>query len=313
LPESSETRPSVVSRNGARLLPDFLEHEVLVAALFRLMGSQDAGDGALDGLAVKVSELDAGEGEDGHVAVGEEVDVAGVVEDAGNVGGDEVLAFADADDDGRAEAGGDDLVRLGGGEDAEREGAGEALDGAADGYFERDGLAGGFGVFLDLFDEVGDDFGVGFGDELVALRGELVLEREIVFDDAVVDDDDAAGAVAMGMGVLFGGAAVRGPAGVADAEGAVERMLAQNLFEIGELAGSAAQFKRGLRRAADGDACRVIAAIFEPAQPLNDDRDHLLFPYIADVTDDAAHDRELILSGLISTHPPATHQTRVSE
>ena len=41
-----------------------------------------------------------------------------------------------------------------------------------------------------LLDEVGDDFGIGFGDELVALRGELVLEREVVFDDAVVDDDE---------------------------------------------------------------------------------------------------------------------------
>ena len=97
-------------------------------------------DVALDGVAVEVGERDAGGGEDGHVAVGEEVDVAGVVEDAGDVGGDEVLAVADADDDGRAEAGGDDLVGLGGGEDAEGEGSGEALDGAADGVFERDGL-----------------------------------------------------------------------------------------------------------------------------------------------------------------------------
>ena len=104
------------------------------------MGSHvNARDGALDGLAVEVGELDAGEGEDGHVAVGEEVDVARVVQDAGDVGGDERLAFADADDDGRAEAGGDDLVGLGGGEDAERKGSGEALDGAADGDFERDG------------------------------------------------------------------------------------------------------------------------------------------------------------------------------
>ena len=87
-----------------------------------------------EGFAVEVGERDAVEGEDGHVAVGEEVDVAGVVEDAGDVGGDEVFAFADADDDGRAEAGGDDLVGLVRGEDAEGEGAGEALDGAADGF-----------------------------------------------------------------------------------------------------------------------------------------------------------------------------------
>jgi hypothetical protein len=47
--------------NGARLLPDFLEHEVLVAALFRLDGIPlDARKLALDGSAVEVSELDAG-------------------------------------------------------------------------------------------------------------------------------------------------------------------------------------------------------------------------------------------------------------
>ncbi len=56
------------------------------------------------------------------------------------------------------------------------------------------------------------------------LRGEFVFELEVVFDDAVVDDDDAAGAVAMGMGVLFRGAAVRCPARVPDAVSAIERM-----------------------------------------------------------------------------------------
>ena len=251
------------------------------------MGSHvNAGDVALDGVAVEVGELDAGEGEDGHVAVGEEVDVAGVVEDAGNVGGDEGLALADADDDGRAEAGDDDLVRLGGGEDAEGEGSGEAFDGAADGDFERDGLAGGFRIVLHLLDQVGDDFGVGFGDELVALIDEFAFEVEIVFDDAVVDYDDAAGAVAMGMGVLFGGAAVGGPAGVADAEGAVEGMLAEDFFEVGELAGGAADIEGGAGGAADRDACRVVAAIFEAPQALNDDGNHFSW---ADITNDSAH------------------------
>ena len=105
---------------------------------------------ALDGLAVEVGELDAVEGEDGHVAVGEEVHIAGVVEDSGNVRGDEVFAFAYADDDGRSGARGNDLVGLSGGEDAECEGSGESLDGAADGVFERDGSARRGGIVLDL-------------------------------------------------------------------------------------------------------------------------------------------------------------------
>ena len=68
-----------------------------------------------------------------------------------------------------------------------------------------------------FLDEVSDDFGVGLGREFVAFSDELFLEREIVFDDAVMDDDDFASAVAVGMGVFFGGAAVRSPASVANA------------------------------------------------------------------------------------------------
>ena len=148
------------------------------------------------------------------------------------------------------------------------------------------GCAGGLRVLLHLLDEVGDDLGVGFGDELVALRGEFALQIEIVLDDAVVDDDDAAGAVAMGMGILFRGAAMRGPAGVADAEGAVERMLAQNLFQVGELARRAAHLERGAGWAAHGDARRVVAAVFQAPQPLDDDRNYFLW---TDITDNAAH------------------------
>ena len=71
------------------------------------------------------------------------MDVAGVVEDAGNVGGEEEFSVADAEDGGRAEAGGDELVGLVGGEDTDGEGPGETLDGAADRLFKGDGGLGG--------------------------------------------------------------------------------------------------------------------------------------------------------------------------
>ena len=273
--------------DGAGLLKDFLEHEVLVAALFRLDGiPEDALEGALDGVAVEVGELDALAGEDGHVAVGEEVEIAGVVEDAGDVGGDEVFAIADADDGGGSKAGDDDFVGVVGGEDAEGEGSGEALHGAADGVFEGNGVAGFFVGGEFLLDEVGDDFGISLGYKFVALADELLFELEVVFDDAVVDDDEAAGAVAMGVGVFFGGAAVGGPAGMADAEGAVDGLLEEDVFELAELAGSAAELE-AVAIAADGDAGGVVAAIFEAAESFNDDGDD--FRTVADVTDDAAH------------------------
>ena len=114
MPESSETRPSVVSRNGPRLLPDLLEHEVLVAALFRLDRIPlNARHRALDRIAVKVGQLDAGQREDRHIAIGQKVDIARVVQHAGHVGGDKGLAFAHADHHRRTEARGNDLVRFG--------------------------------------------------------------------------------------------------------------------------------------------------------------------------------------------------------
>ena len=71
-----------------------------------------------------------------------------------------------------------------------------------------------------LGDQVGDDLRVGVAAENVALGLELAFEGGVVFDDAVVDDGDRAVAAEMGMGVDVGGAAVGGPAGVADAGGA---------------------------------------------------------------------------------------------
>ena len=88
-----------------------------------------------------------------------------------------------------------------------------------------------------------DDFGIGFGGELVAFFDQLLLQAEIVLDDSVVHDDDLAGAVAVRMGVLFGGTPVRGPAGVADAVGAIERLQANHFFQIAQLALGAADLQ----------------------------------------------------------------------
>ena len=149
---------------------------MFVAALFRLDGVPlNAGDGAVDGVAVKVGQLHAGQGQDGHIAVGQEVDVARVVQHAGHIRSHKGLALAHADDHGRTKAGGHNLVRLGGRQNPQRKGPGQPLDRAADGHFQRNRLAGCFGVLLHLLNEVGDDLGVGFGDELVAQRDKLVL------------------------------------------------------------------------------------------------------------------------------------------
>src|SRR5262245_15880718 len=84
------------------------------------------------------------------------------------------------------------------------------------------------------------DLGVGLGFELVALRNELVFERLIVLDDAVVNDGDAA-AGQMRMRVRLGDAAMRRPARVRDAEPAGERLRRELALEVRDLADGAAE------------------------------------------------------------------------
>ena len=65
---------------------------------------------------------------------------------------------------------------------------------------------------------MGDHFAVGRRAKAVAFALQAGLERAEVFDDAVVDDRHDAVAADVRMGVDVGGRAVRGPAGVADAD-----------------------------------------------------------------------------------------------
>ena len=101
-------------------------------------------------------------------------------------------------------------------DDAESVGALELLDCVKYGLFEVDC----FGVVL--FDEVGDDFGVGVGGELNILVGELFFEFEVVFNDAVVDNGELLVLAEERVGVFVGGGAVCGPTRMAYANVAWE-------------------------------------------------------------------------------------------
>ena len=140
---------------------------------------------------------------------------------------------------------------------------------------------------------MGDDLGVGVGDEGVAFRTELLLELQEVLDDAVVDNDDVAGGVAVRVRVLLGRLAVRGPAGMPDAVGAVCRLQANGFFQLAELAGGAAEGERAVP-GADGDAGGIVAAVLEASQAVNDDRRCVVG---SDVADDSAHKDPLLSNG----------------
>ena len=285
--------------DGARLLVDFLEHEMLEAALLRHDGVPgDVLHLARDGLAVEVGELHARGRDHGQVAVGQEEQVARVIEDRRHVGGDEVLVLAQADDRRRAIARGHDLVGLIHGNHRQREDARQLLHRPADGFFQRyrPAVAGGEVMLLD---QVGDDLGVGLGGELVPFFDEPLLEREVVLDNAVVHHHDLAGAIAVRVGVFLGGTPVRGPAGVADAVGAVQRLEADGLLQVAQLAFGAADLQP-VAIARHGDAGGVIAAVFQPLQPVQDDGHN---PLLTNVSDNATHVRSPLAGKLLPPGP----------
>jgi hypothetical protein len=131
------------------------------------------------------------------------------------------------------------------------------------------------------FDEVGDDLGVRLGAKVVALSAQLLLQGEVVLDDAVVDDHHLAGAVLVRVGVGVAGLAVGRPAGVADPY----RSGGEDAFQAG---GEAAELARGLDHLGialpvqDGDSRAVIAAVLEALQPLEQHRPRLPVPHVAD-------------------------------
>src|SRR5712692_5259378 len=271
--------------DGAWLLINFLEHEVLEATLLRHDGIPgDVLRLPLHRLAVEIGNPHSLLSDHGKIAIGQKEKIAGVIEDGGHVGGYEVFVLAEADDGGRSVARRDDLVRFVDRYYHQRENAGEFLDGFAHSFLQGRPMTVS-GLQVVLLDEVRDDFRVGFGGELVSFGDQLLLEREIVLDNAVVHDHDSAAAVAMGMGVLFGGAAVGGPAGVSDAVGAVERLEADHFFEVPQLAFGAADLQ-AFAVSGDRDSRRVVAAILQLSEALNDDGDDLL---LAHISHDAAH------------------------
>jgi hypothetical protein len=95
----------------ARLLMDLLEHEVLVAPLFRLgRGPVDVLARALHRRAVERRDLGAALGQGRDVAVVEEDDLARVREERGNVAGGEHLSLPHAEHQRRLITRDDDLV-----------------------------------------------------------------------------------------------------------------------------------------------------------------------------------------------------------
>ncbi len=287
-------RGAVGDRFGHRvgLLMDLLEHERLVAALLGHFGAPvDVLDGALDARAVGLHEHDV-VGRDHHdLVVLDQLDVARVGEEGRNRRAEEVLALAAADDERALLAGGDDEARLVRPDGDEGVVAPQPAVGQAHGFSQAVAVE-------QVRDEVGDDLGVGLRREDGAVGLELLLELHVVLDDPVDDDVDAVVRVEVRVRVGLRDAAVGGPAGVADARAGRRgehrhTTRAGALLASGDGAPEVAQVADrtdGVKPvlALEGDARRVVAAVFEHVETGQDD---LLRGALPGVSHDSAHGR----------------------
>jgi len=103
----------------------------------------------------------------------------------------------------------------------------------------------------------------------VAFFDELMFQLEVILDDAVVDYDDLTGAVAMRVRIFFRGPPVSGPARVPDTVHTVQWSYADGFFEVAQFSRGATDFKLAVL-ADDGDARRIITAVFETPEPVED-------------------------------------------
>ena len=169
------------------------------------------------------------------------------------------FALAVTDRERRALARADEEILLAGEQEGEREGAAQSRQHHGH-RFRRRAAA----LHL-LRHQVGDDLGVGLRAELRSFLLQLLAQFAEILDDAVVDDGEPVGG--MGMRVAFGRPTVGRPAGMADADGARERLAREPRLEIAQLAfgapaGELPAFQRG-------DAGGIVASVLEPLERID--------------------------------------------
>src|SRR5262249_13830353 len=271
--------------NGARLLEDFLEHEMLVAPLLGHHGIPlNVLHRPIDWPPLKIREPHALRRQHGHVAIQEKVNVSRVRQDGRDVRGDEVFAFSQPDHYRRAQPSGHDLIGITLGDGRQGEDTAQLPHGGPHGLLQAFCAMPVRSVRM-RFDQVGNCFRIRFGDKAVAALDELFAEGQEVLDDPVVHDYDVAGAVAVRVGVLLAGRAVRGPARVTDTEGALQRAGSDGSLQVAEFSWRPPN-NQSVGTAGHRYPGGVVAPIFQPPQTIQNGRRRISG---ADVSYNAAH------------------------
>src|SRR5215472_12672206 len=124
--------------------------------------------------------------------------------------------------------------------------------------------------------------GVGVGAEGIAEPFELAPQGLEILNDAIVHDGNPVGGDRMGVGL--GRQAVGRPAGMPNADHPLHGFAVEPPGEVDELAFGASALDPAVDQG--GDAGRIIAAVFETAQPLQQPRCNRI---LGDDADNPAH------------------------
>ena len=241
--------------HGLGLLHDLLGHEVVVTALFRRGNVPvDMGRFLLHRVQVHVVDRDSAFPDLGELVFLKTVDIPRAPQDRRNVGRDEILPVAEADDQRAFLADSDHAVRVIAAKDAQRVGAADFAERFHDGAEQV--------AFVIIVQKLSDDLRIRFGDEMAAMLREKAFQSKVVFNHAVVHNRKLSGFARLRMRVDVGRLAVRRPASMADTDGARHIRAAVNL--VAEDLQSPLRFHHPDRSAVvNGDARGVVAAVFQ--------------------------------------------------
>ena len=257
-----------------RLLHYLLEHEVLVAALFRRLDRpvdmrrflRDlASGGVVDRQRIRLHQRE--------LAVFEVDHAARVAYQRRDVGGEVFRAGADSDYQRARAAHRDERIRELGADYPERVRALETRHGLHHGLFK---------IAVEVhFEQMRHDLGIGVAAEGIPLLRQLLAERGVVLDDAVVDDGEASVIGNVRVRVELRRSAVGRPARMPDAADAAYLFaVVRQGAEVLKPSGCAGGFYSVI--VYDREARGVVAPVFEPFQSFKQHRSRAFGPGEAD-------------------------------
>ena len=195
------------------LFIDFLQHEMLKAALFSSLGVPINLENLLaDGSAIDILHPHALSGHSRDFAVAHDEGATGVVNNSRNIGGNEVFALAQANNQRIILLSTNNLVRLILAHEHQGIGALDELQNLLDGLFK-------IAIIL-ILQQMCHNLTIGLGQEDMTFGDQFLLQGQIIFDNAIVHNHEFAAAIHMRMRIAIGRTAMSRPTGVANAHGA---------------------------------------------------------------------------------------------